>query len=289
MVVRHLQCKQCQVDWCLQKQNAAERQRPRHNCTQAVHQHYRTVQEAVQSSTHLQAVVLLQLQAGGVGQPDPGHHGAPDTPDGRHEEHLALVSDVGDPDAGDDGAQLAHGGSETVVRGADVSREDLAGDEPGGGVGAELVEIGGEVVEGLEGMHTGLRRALGAHVVPLAVDDDVEDKHGEEAGDLHQAAAVPFLVDQGSCGVVASEGDEVVENSPLLLLVGGGGGVQQADEQALLKLVAVESEVVGDPGGGGDHLAGPEVPGGQQVAAEGELHPVVLLLLRDLALNLADL
>ncbi len=56
--------------------------------------------------------------------------------------HLALVRDVGDPERGDDGAQLAHAGGDAVHGGAQVGGEDLAGHQPRGGVGAELVEEG---------------------------------------------------------------------------------------------------------------------------------------------------
>ena len=52
----------------------------------------------------------------------------------------AMDADRADEHLGDDGTDLARGGGETVRGGAVAGREAFAGDDEGGGVGAEVEE-----------------------------------------------------------------------------------------------------------------------------------------------------
>ena len=63
---------------------------------------------------------------------------------------FAGVGEVGEPDTGHQGADLASGGGDAVARGADVGGEHLTGQQPGGSVGAELSEEGTQEVQSLQ-------------------------------------------------------------------------------------------------------------------------------------------
>ncbi len=97
------------------------------------------------------ALLLLEIEPGGVGEEEEGEQHAGETEPGDDVE-LGLVVDVVVQDGGQEGAGLANAGGETVGAGTDGGREDLAGDEEGDAVGAELVEERADEVHGLEGV-----------------------------------------------------------------------------------------------------------------------------------------
>ena len=71
-------------------------------------------------------------------------------------------------------------------RGTDRGRENFGGDEECDGVGAKLVEEGGEEVHGLEGVDV---FGPGEEVVGEGGDDE-ENEVGHEADDHHPFAAI---------------------------------------------------------------------------------------------------
>jgi len=84
----------------------------------------------------------------------------------------SLGTERADEDLGNDGADFAGGGGETVGGGTVTGRETFTGGDEGGGVGAEVEEELGENVESEE--------ALRAEVVVGEANDDEENgKHGE--------------------------------------------------------------------------------------------------------------
>lgn len=136
------------------------------------------------------ALLLLEVEAGGVGEEEPGEEHAGEAEPGDDVE-LGLNVDVVVEDRGEEGTRLADAGGEAVGRGADGGGEDLAGDEEGDGVGAELVEEGGDEVHGLEGVDV-----LGAgKVLILEGGDDEHEEAHEEADLLHELTAVHLVVD----------------------------------------------------------------------------------------------
>lgn len=74
---------------------------------------------------------------------------------------LSGVGQVGEPNAGNERADLAGGGGDAVARGADVRGEHLAGQQPGGRVGAELPKEGAQEVQGLQHPPAQLEISLG--------------------------------------------------------------------------------------------------------------------------------
>ena len=143
-------------------------------------------------------LLLLQIQAGGVGQKEPGdQHAAEAEP--RHHVELRLRVDVVVHDRRQQRAQLAAGRGEAVGGGADGRGVDFGRDQEGDGVGAELVEEGREKVHGLEADDVFL---LG-EVVVVKRRDHEQDKIHEEADHLHLLAPVELVIDQEGCTELA--------------------------------------------------------------------------------------
>ena len=119
------------------------------------------------------AFLLLEVEAGGVGEEEDGKHDAGEAEPG-HDVEFLLGVDVVVHDGGGEGAEFADGGGEAVGGGADGGWVDFGGDEEGDGVGTELVEEGGEEVHGLEGFDVFGR---GEVVVVEGRDDKKDEIH----------------------------------------------------------------------------------------------------------------
>ena len=135
--------------------------------------------------------LLLEVEAGSVGQKYVGDQGAGQAEPGNDVEFL-LGGDVIVHDGGGEGAEFAAGGGEAVSGGADRGRVDFCSDEEGDGVGAKLVEKGGEEVHGLEGFDVGGRGV----VFVVEGGNDEEDEVHQEPNHLHVLTAVEFVVDE---------------------------------------------------------------------------------------------
>lgn len=220
------------------------------------------------------ALLLLQVQPRRVRQPQPRHDHARQAEPGHHvEAHLRV--DVVVQDRGEQRARLAHARREAVRRRADGGGEHLGGHQEGDGVGAELVEEGGQVVHGLEGVD-----ALGRGVVvELEGRDDKGQEAHEEADLLHVLAAVQLVVDQEGRQVVAGEGDQDVVQVPDPVGHDRLGVVaDDLDELRLEQLVAVEEDIVAEPAAGCGQQAPAEVLEGQAQRVDVVAGDLVLLL-----------
>ena len=85
------------------------------------------------------ALLLLEVEAGGVGEEEHGDEHAGEAEPG-DDVKFGLGVDVVVQDSGEQGAEFPAGGAEAVGGGADGGGVDFCGDEEGDGVGAELVE-----------------------------------------------------------------------------------------------------------------------------------------------------
>lgn len=201
------------------------------------------------------ALLLLEVEAGGVGEEEPGEEHTSETEPGDDVE-LGLVIDVVVKDRGEEGTRLADAGGEAVGGGTDGSGENLTGDEEGDRVGAELVEEGRDEVHGLEAVDTGRARVV---IVLEGGDDEHEEAH-EEANLLHVLAAVHLVVNEERSKVVSAHGDSDVDQVPG---PGGEDGVVGArddvDELRLEELVAVEEDIVAEPSAGSGKETATEV------------------------------
>lgn len=139
------------------------------------------------------ALLLLEVEAGGVGQPEEGHQHAGQAEPG-HDVEAHLDVDVVEQDGREERADLADGGGEAVRGGADGRGVDLGRHEEGDGVGAELVEERGEEVHGLEGFDASDARV----VLVVERGHDEEDEIEQEPDLHHHLAAVQLVVDQES-------------------------------------------------------------------------------------------
>lgn len=198
------------------------------------------------------ALLLLEIETGGIGQENKSEKHTGET-EPRDNVELGLVVNVLVKDRGEQGTSLTQAGGEAVGGGADGRGENLTSNEEGDGVGAKLVEEGGDKVHGLEAVDAG----GGLVVVVLEGGDDKHEEAHEEADLLHHLAAVELVVDEERGEVVAGERDGNVDEVPgpvgheRLGVVG-----DDLDELALEKLVTVEEDVVAEPGtGGGDETA----------------------------------
>jgi hypothetical protein len=113
--------------------------------------------------------------------------------------------------------QLTRGSRDTVGGGAVAGGEALAGDDEGGGVGAEVEEELGQHVDG--------EKAVGGDVVISETHDDEEDGEDGEAHELDGLAADD--IDSGHGEPVTGHGtsehdDQVTDGSIVEVLVGGG-------------------------------------------------------------------
>ena len=163
-----------------------------------VHRHAMVVLLAAGADERPADLLLLEVEPGGVGQKDKSNQGAGQAEPGNDVEFL-LVGDVIIHDRGGEGTEFAAGGGEAVGGGADGGRVDFGGDEEGDGVGAKLVEEGGEEVHGLEGFDVGGRGV----VFVVEGGDDEEDEVHQKSNHLHVLTAVEFVVDEEGCDGVS--------------------------------------------------------------------------------------
>ena len=129
----------------------------------------------------------------------------------------------GDGALADDGADLAHGSGQ-AVRGRSVAGgEDLAGDDEGGGVGAEIEEELGEHEDG--------EQSVRRKVLVGETHDHEEDGEDAEAHELNRLAAKDVDGEDGDpvAGDGTGEDDDHVADSgvveDLVGVLGAGGGV----------------------------------------------------------------
>lgn len=210
------------------------------------------------AEVHPSALLLLEVETSGVWEEEERdeHPGETEPWD---EIELLLRGDVVIDDCCEQSAELAAGGGETVGGGTDGCGVHFSGDEEGNGVGAKLVEEGGEEVHGLEGVDT-LDRLV---VVVVERWHDKEDEVHEETELHHALSANELVVDEEGGEVVTAEGDGNVDEvpEPAAHDVAGlrDGGVDGCNECGLEELVSIEEDVVGKPGSGGGDKTGSEV------------------------------
>lgn len=95
------------------------------------------------------ALLLLQVETGGIGEEEPGKNDTSKTEPGDDVE-LLLRGDVVVKDGGEESTKFTGSSRDTVGGSTDGSREDFCGDEESDGVGTKLVEEGTQEVHGLE-------------------------------------------------------------------------------------------------------------------------------------------
>lgn len=135
------------------------------------------------------ALLLFEVEAGGVGQEEEGDEHAGQAEPGDDVEFRLRVNVIVE-NGGEERAEFAPGGAEAVRGGADGRGVDFSGYEEGDGVGAELVEERGEEVHGLKGCNA--REAL--VVLKVECGNDEKDKVHQEANHLHLlSSAAPKL------------------------------------------------------------------------------------------------
>lgn len=137
------------------------------------------------------AFLLLQIETGGVGEPEPGDEHTSET-EPRYDVELGRVVNVVVKYGSKQSSGFSDTRRESVGTGADLSREDFTGDEESHGVGAELVEERRQEVHGLECVDTG---RAGVVLVVKSRNDEEEEAH-EEANLLHHLSSVHLVVDQ---------------------------------------------------------------------------------------------
>lgn len=143
----------------------------------------------------------------------------------------------------DDGADLAGRGGEAVRGGAVAGREALAGDDEGGGVGAEVEEELAEHVEGEEG-------AFGELVVGEA-DDAEEDGQDGEAHQLDWLAANGVYgcnCDPVSWNGTGADDDQVTDSGVAenVVHVGAAGVSNSCENDRVVQAETVESNIAGN-------------------------------------------
>lgn len=113
------------------------------------------------------------------------------------------VLQAGEADLGEDGAELARGGRDTVTRGPVARREDFSWNDEGRGVGAEVLEEVGEAVEEDECALVVLEDGI----VPEAHDnkdygekDETHELDGLASPDVDQEERGPVPRDQAGDG-----------------------------------------------------------------------------------------
>ena len=204
------------------------------------------------------ALLLLEIETGRVGKEEECEDHSGET-EPRDDVELGLRIDVVVEDTGEEGASLADTGGQTVSSGADRGGEDLTSDEEGDAVGAELVEETAKEVHGLESMDV---HGFGVVVVVERGDDEHDEAH-EESDLLHHLATIELVVNQERSAVVAGERDDDVDHVPDPArhdAVAARG--DDLDELALEELVAVEEDVVAEPGTGGGEETATELAAG---------------------------
>lgn len=155
------------------------------------------------------ALLLLQIETGGIGKEEPGENDTSKTEPGDDVE-LLLRSDVVVKDGGEESTEFTGSGRDTVSGGTDGGREDFCGDEESDGVGTKLIEEGTQEVHGLE-----LLDVFGRGVVVVLESGDHEENEAhQETDDLHPFAAVQLVVNQEGSQVVTNERNTDVAQVP---------------------------------------------------------------------------
>lgn len=205
------------------------------------------------------ALLLLQVQTGGIGKEQRGDQSTTETKPG-HDVELGLGIDVVVQDGGQKGTGLTPGSGHTVGGGTNGCGEDLGSDKEGDGIGTELVEERAQEVHSLEGLDV-----LGAAVVvEVESRDDEEDEAEHETNDLHPFATVQLVVDQERGHVVSAQRDADIDQVPQPGRHDRASfGTDNLDELALEELVAVEENIVGEPAASSGEHAESEVLEGQ--------------------------
>lgn len=195
------------------------------------------------------ALLLLEIQTGGIRKEEEGQEHAEDTPPG-HKVELGLSVDVVEEDSSQQSSQLTAGSRDTVGGGTDRGGEDFTSDQEGDAVGTELVEETAQEVHGLEGVDVG---GFGV-VVVVEGRHHVHDEAEQEAHDLHPLAAVELVVHEHNGSIVAHQGDNAVDETPL---PGNedrlGVGADDLDKVTGEELGTVEENVVGEPSTSSGH------------------------------------
>lgn len=201
------------------------------------------------------ALLLLEVEAGGIWEEQPGEECAGKTEPGDDVE-FGLRVNVVVQNGGEKCTGLANSGRKTMSRGTNGGREDLGSDEEGDAVGSKLVEEGREEIHGLERVDV----LGGGEELEVEGRHNEEDEIGHETNNHHPLAAVELVVDEERSKVVAAKRDtdvdQVVEPS------GHDGAVvgrNDLDKLVLEKLVAVEEDIVGKPCTGSGDKTGAEV------------------------------
>lgn len=192
-------------------------------------------------------LLLFEIKTGGVREEDPGKQHAGKAKPGNDVE-LGLSVDVVVENRSEQGTSLADAGRETVSSGANGGGKDLSRNKEGHRVGSELVEEGREEVHGLEGVNAG---RAGVVLVVKSWNDKHEEAH-EKSNLLHCATAVELVVDEKGGQVVSCKRDSDVDQVPgPCCHKRVGVGRDNLDELSLEQLVAVEEDVIAEPGTSG--------------------------------------
>lgn len=137
------------------------------------------------------ALLLLEIQAGGIWEEEPSENHARQAEPGDDVE-FGLGVDVIVEDGSEESTEFTDCGGKAVGCRADRGGEDFCGDEEGYRVGAELIEKAAEEIHGLEGVDV----FWGGVVFEIEGGDDEEDEIHEESNLLHPFPAVEFVVDE---------------------------------------------------------------------------------------------
>lgn len=189
------------------------------------------------------SLLLLQVQTGGIGQPDECEQHTGQTEPGDDVESCLRV-DVVVQDRSKESTGLSDTGRETVGGGSHWGRENFTSDQEGYGVGSELVEERRQEVHGLEGVDAGFR---GVVFVPEGGNDEAKEAC-QETNLLHVLAAIQLVVDEERRQVVSGQ-----RNNDVVQVPDPGGhdraGVVGDDfnELGLEELVAIKEDIVAEP------------------------------------------
>lgn len=199
--------------------------------------------------------LLLEVEASSVGEEEPRkQHTRKAEP--WHNVEPGLVVDIVVEDGGEQSTSLAHARGETVSSGSDGSGEDLASNEEGNRVGTKLVEKRGQKVHSLESVD--VLRAC--EVLILERRDDKHQEAHKEADLLHHLAAVQLVVNEERGHIITNQRDGNVGEIPR---PGGeerfGIARYDLDKLALEQLVAVEEDIIAEPGTSGREQATSEM------------------------------
>jgi len=193
-------------------------------------------------------LLLLKIETSGVWHKEEGQESTSKTEPWDNVETFLSV-DVVEENSSNQSTELTTGSTETVSGGTDWGWENLGSDEESDTVWSKLVEETREEVHGLERVDT----SSGVVVVVESWDDEGEEVT-EETNVHHQDTAVKLVVDEERGEVVTDKLNTDVEQVPEP--TDDNGLVvwrKNTDKLGLEELVAVEENVVTEPGtSGGD-------------------------------------